>query len=143
MKQKLLIASMILALTFVGCGASSEADQTSDTSSTEAVTSQPEVAEDTVEDTTEESEEGVEAVCEPKGKYSAEFTEEIGGEDVTYEISYTFNSDGTGVYDGQDTLDFTWDACYIYMNDSKYPFDVNGDYISVTVDEVTQDYYQQ
>ncbi len=68
---------MILALAFVGCGASSEESN---------------------------------AVSSHEGKYSATFTDEIGGDEITYEISYTLNADGTGVYDGQDTVDFTWDS---------------------------------
>ncbi|SDB13895.1 hypothetical protein SAMN02910298_00730 [Pseudobutyrivibrio sp. YE44] len=147
MKKRFLIASMIVALTFVGCGATTEENNT-DNVSTEVIQDEKDVSADTsaTSDTAESEEtdnEGVEAVCEPEGKYSATFTEEIEGEEISYEVSYTFNSDGTGVYDGQDTIDFTWDACYIYMNDSKYPFDVNGNYISVSEYEGTQDYYKE
>ena len=82
-------------------------------------------------------------IKEPIGKYSALFTEEIEGEESTYAISYTFNSDGTGIYEGQDTIDFTWDEEFIFMNDKKYPYVLNGRYI--TVEEFTgiEKYFRQ
>lgn len=55
----------------------------------------------------------------PVGRYIATFTEEIEGARVSYEVYYIFNSDGTGIYEGQDVIDFTWEDDYIMMNDGK------------------------
>ncbi len=79
----------------------------------------------------------------PEGKYAATLTEEIEGEDISYEVSYTFNSDGTGVFDAQDRIDFTWDDDYIYMNDEKYAFELKDNCLSVSEYFGTQDYYRQ
>lgn len=95
---------------------------------------------DVVENTYNENE----ALVKPEGKYSAKFTDEIEGEEISYEVSYTFNSDGTGVYNGQDTIDFTWDAenKFIMINDGKHPFELNDDCLTVEEFHGIEEYYK-
>ena len=134
MKNKLLIVSMILALSFVGCGAT-EVSQTSDkdSSASAETTIESDKSEDISEDTSD-------IIAEPKGKYSVTKTEELEGEEISYEISYTFNSDGTGVYDGQDTIDFTWNAVNITINGENKEYEANGDSIRIKEDYGWEEY---
>lgn len=79
----------------------------------------------------------------PAGRYIATFTEENEGEGVSYEVSYTFNSDGTGIYEGPDVIDFTWEDDYILMNDRKYPFVLEDNCLSVYEFVGVQNYNKQ
>ena len=151
MKNRLLISGIIVVLTFTGCSFGIKDKQNLDDSSIETIVD--EEKNDTIDATSETSSSDAvkqandvaQTMVGPSGKYSAIFTEVIDGEAVTYDVSYTFNSDGTGVYDGQDTIDFTWDAEneYVYMNDYKYPFVLNDNCISISEYQGIQDYYKQ
>ena len=61
------------------------------------------------------------------------------------ETTATFNSDGTGVYNGQDTIDFTWDAenKFIMINDGKHPFELNNNCLTVEEFHGIEEYYKQ
>ena len=150
MKQKLLLACTILALTFVGCGTNTNESQVPDNSTEDVVID--ENTTDTTDDTSDvsqtsdsEQSEDESTSDQPEGKYSATFTDEIEGEEISYEVSYTFNSDGTGVYDVQDTVDFTWDAegKYIEINGTVHDFDLNGNCITVEEYQGIEEYYKQ
>ena len=115
MKQKLLLVCMVFTLGLVGCGTDTKESQIPDNPTEDVVVD--ENTTDTTYDTSETSQtsdseqsEDANFLDGPDGTYSAIFTEEIEGKEISYEVSYTFNSDGTGVYNGQDTIDFTWDA---------------------------------
>lgn len=67
----------------------------------------------------------------PSGTYTMIFTEEIEGEEVSAEYSYTFFDDYTGIYVGQDILDFTWDEMNIIFEASTYTYEVLDDELIV------------
>ncbi|MBP3728296.1 MAG: hypothetical protein J6H22_05135 [Pseudobutyrivibrio sp.] len=150
MKQKLLLVCMVLTLGLVGCGTDTKKSQIPDNPTEDVVVD--ENTTDTTDDTSETSQtsdseqpEDANFLDGPDGTYSAIFTEEIEGKEISYEVSYTFNSDGTGVYNGQDTIDFTWDAenNFIMINDDKHPFELNDDCLTVEEFHGIEEYYKQ
>lgn len=150
MKQKLFFACMIFVLTSVGCGTNTKESQIPDNPTEDVVID--ENTTDTKNDTSERSQtsdseqsEDANASDRPNGKYTATFTEEIEGEEISYEVSYTFYPDGTGVYEGQGTTDFTWDAegKFIEMNEGLHDFCLNDNCISIWELHGIEEYYKQ
>ena len=67
------------------------------------------------------------------------------GEEVTYTYTYTFNPDGTGVANVQDTLPMKWDDTTITIGDDtfEYKYDPETDTISVKGDSGWEDFLQK
>ena len=57
-----------------------------------------------------------------EGFYCMNETEKIEDYEVTYTYGYQFNGDGTGMYYGQDVVDFTWNETEIHFPDNTVPF---------------------
>ena len=167
--KKRIISIMALALVMTGCsfnlpGQEAETDEsleslleedadskeavdtsanTDTKSSTDSASKEESKAADTGSSKAEGSDSSV--AKKPSGTYSSSFTEEIGGEDVTVTYSYTFNADGTGVADIQDTVPMTWDDTKITINGEsmEYKYNADTDTVSIKGDAGWSDFTQK
>ncbi len=69
-------------------------------------------------------------------KYTKEITDEIDGENITFEASYTFLEGNNGIYcrnfDYQEIHGFTWDDSKIYFSDNtSYSYTIEGDVLKL------------
>lgn len=167
--KKRIISIMALALVMTGCsfnlpGQEAETDEsleslleedaessdavdtsanTDTKSSTDSASKEESKAADTGSSKAEGSDSSV--AKKPSGIYSKSYTEEMCGEEVTYTYTYTFNPDGTGVANVQDTLPMKWDDTTITIGDDtfEYKYDPETDTISVKGDSGWEDFLQK
>ena len=68
------------------------------------------------------------------GVYKMEETEEIEGEEMTYEYSITLNEDHSGVISIQDDINMMWGSNLLIGADFSYDYSVDGDKLTVDMD---------
>lgn len=68
------------------------------------------------------------------GVYKMEETEEIEGEEMTYEYSITLNEDHSGVISMQDDINMMWGSNLLIGADFSYDYSVDGDKLTVDMD---------
>lgn len=68
------------------------------------------------------------------GVYKMEETEEIEGEEMTYEYSITLNEDHSGVISMQDDIYMMWGSNLLIGADFSYDYSVDGDKLTVDMD---------
>ncbi|MCR5508182.1 MAG: hypothetical protein K6F34_05810, partial [Lachnospiraceae bacterium] len=68
------------------------------------------------------------------GVYKRTETEEIEGEEMTFEYSVTLNEDHTGVISIQDDVDVMWGSNMLIMADNSYEYTVEGDDLKLNMD---------
>lgn len=68
------------------------------------------------------------------GVYKMEETEEIEGEEVTYEYSITLNEDHSGVISMQDDINMMWGSNLLIGADFSYDYSIDGDKMTVDMD---------
>ncbi|MBO4458501.1 MAG: hypothetical protein J5802_12345 [Butyrivibrio sp.] len=147
--KKRVICALALALALTGCnglGGNVETEETveieneeDDTDTTvtpstdDKATEEVSTAADAESSKAEVSDSS--AATKPSGTYSRTYTEEIGGDNITSNYSYTFNDDGTGSAEIQDTVPMTWDDSKITINGESYEYKYNADTNTVSVKE--------
>ena len=68
------------------------------------------------------------------GVYKLSETEEIEGEEVTYEYSVTLNEDHSGVISMQDDIDVMWGSNALIQADNSYDYKLEGDNLILDLD---------
>lgn len=68
------------------------------------------------------------------GVYKMEETEEIEGEEMTYEYSITLNEDHSGLISMQDDINMMWGSNLLIGADFSYDYSVDGDKLTVDMD---------
>lgn len=68
------------------------------------------------------------------GVYKMEVTEEIEGEDMTYEYSVTLNDDHSGVISMQDDINMMWGSNMLIGADFSYEYTIEGDNLMLNYD---------
>lgn len=77
------------------------------------------------------------------GVYVKEFTEELDGQEISGEYTYTFNEDHTGVADIQDTVEFTWNDSKIIEGAYEYDFTVEDGVLKIDRDGFVDEYVKK
>ena len=68
------------------------------------------------------------------GVYKMSETEEIEGEEVTYEYSVTLNEDHSGVISMQDDVYVMWGSTMLILADNSYEYTIEGDNLMINMD---------
>ncbi|MBR4718828.1 MAG: hypothetical protein IKP31_01155, partial [Lachnospiraceae bacterium] len=68
------------------------------------------------------------------GVYKMSDTEEIEGEEVTYEYSVTLNEDHSGVISMQDDIYVMWGSTMLIQADNSYEYTIEGDNLMLNMD---------
>ena len=77
------------------------------------------------------------------GVYVKEYTDELDGQEVSFEYSYTFNEDHTGVADVQDTVEFTWNDNKIIEGAYEYDFTVEDGVLKIERDGIVDEFVKK
>lgn len=77
------------------------------------------------------------------GVYVKEFTDELDGQEISGEYSYTFNEDHTGVAEIQDTIEFTWNDNKIIEGAYEYDFTVEDGVLKIERDGLVDEYVKK
>lgn len=70
----------------------------------------------------------------PSGTYAVTCTEEFDEDVITYEVSYTFCEDHTGIFSCQDFVEFTWDEDSINFETEERSYTLDGSTLIVEED---------
>ena len=68
------------------------------------------------------------------GVYKMTETEEIEGEEVTYEYSVTLNEDHSGLISMQDDINVMWGSTMLIQADNSYEYTIEGDNLMLNLD---------
>lgn len=77
------------------------------------------------------------------GVYVKEYTDELDGQEISVEYSYTFNEDHTGVADIQDTVEFTWNDNKIIEGAYEYDFTVEDGVLKIDRDGFVDEFVKK
>ena len=77
------------------------------------------------------------------GVYVREFSEEIEGQEHTFEESVTLNKDHSGEISIQDDLYVMWGKDKLIMADGSYDYSLDGDTLTLTMDDITMEFVRQ
>lgn len=133
MKKKTVLLPCILASVLVmstGCNSTGEVTDTNNESTGD-------VTKDTTAGEASSLFEQVENAKEdqaPSGTYAVTCTEEFDEDEITYEVSYTFCDDHTGIFCCQDFVEFTWDEDSINFEFYETPYTLDGDTLIIEED---------
>lgn len=77
------------------------------------------------------------------GVYVKEYTDELDGQEVSGEYTYTFNEDHTGVAEIQDTIEFTWNDNKIIEGAYEYDFTIEDGVLKIERDGIVDEYVKK
>ena len=153
MKKRYLITALALGMILTGCNSESvkedmdtfieETVEDADVADSEETTDVSDKDESTAVEESTETSGDVSASAGPSGTYTRTYTEEIEGEEISTEFSYTFNADGTGSCTMQDTVPFTWDDKTITVSGETYEYKLEGNTLKVDEGFGFNDYTKQ
>ena len=130
-------------------------EESTEAASEESTEVSEEAKEDTKEDTKEDAKEETDEVAESTEDVAKEVAkeekpivaeyyrisvEELDGQYVSAEYTYTFYEDHTGVADVQDTVEFTWDDEKITEGGVEYKYYIQGDCLMIERDGFLEAY---